>query len=58
MGFEADVKDLTIARLAVNLTIQGQRADDAEDRVAQLLEKVKELEDQLAIPVSNGAHVG
>ncbi len=59
MGLQADAKDITIARLAVNLTLQAQRADDAEQRVVELEAKVKELEDQLAMPVKkNGAAVG
>lgn len=54
MGLQADAKDVTIARLAVSLTITGQRADDAEALVDQLQARVKELEEQLAPVPKNG----
>lgn len=47
MGLSADSKDVTIARLAVALTLQDARADDAEAKVAQLTARIAELEKQL-----------
>lgn len=47
MGLTADEKDVTIAKLAVSLTVVDGRLDDALAQVAQLQERVKELEAQL-----------
>ncbi len=58
MGLTADEKDVTIAKLAVSLTVVDGRLDDALAKVAELEAKVIELEAQLAKPIKNGAHVG
>ncbi len=58
MGLTADEKDVTIAKLAISLTVTDGRLDDALAEVSKLQTKIKELEAQLAKPAKNGAHVG
>ncbi len=47
MGLTADEKDVTIAKLAISLTVAGGRCDDLETQNASLRERIEQLEQEL-----------